>query len=91
MIRTGIAATVLAAAFVLGGPVAANAHSQTVDPPGAVGPTVTGPISRPFAQAHCNAASPGVVWEASNSVVVFTPAAQLPCQPIANPGGQVHP
>lgn len=91
MVSRILATAAVAAGLVLAGPVAANAHSQVVDPPGSVGPTVSGPISQPWAQAHCRAASPGVVWEASNGVVTFLPMANIPCPPVANPGGQVTP
>lgn len=91
MIRKVLATTAPAAALVLGGPLAADAHSQVVDPPGDVGPTVTGPISQAWAQAHCSAASPGVVWEASNGVATFLPMDNIPCPAVPNPGGQVTP
>jgi hypothetical protein len=71
---------------IMATPVAA--HSQTVTPPGKDA-VVSGPISNAWAQAHCHAASPGVVAGASNGVVVFTPQAALPCPAVANPGGQV--
>ena len=69
----------------------AAAHSITVTPNGngeGFGPR---PISKGWAQAHCNAASPGHIADASNGVVQFLPAGALPCPPVANPGGQVHP
>jgi len=78
------AALALLAAMAI--PVAA--HSQTVTPPGQDA-VVSGPISKAWAQAHCNAAAPAVVAGASNGVVVFTPQAALPCPDVANPGGQV--
>lgn len=92
MLRSTLAATVIAAGLVLAGPVAATAHTQTVDPPGQAGPTVSGPISQPWAQAHCSAASPGIVHEASNGVVTFLPA-HWPgdCPAVPNPGGQINP
>lgn len=68
---------------------AAAAHTQTVDPNGN-GDGFTRPISKAWAQAHCNAASPAVVSAASNGVVAFNPGAALPCPPVANPGGQIH-
>ena len=67
------------------------AHTQTVTPPAHDGPVVTGPISKSWAQAHCNAQSPAVVADASGGVVVFSPQAALPCPPVENPGGHVHP
>jgi hypothetical protein len=76
----------LALLAVMAIPVAA--HSQTVTPPGRDA-VVSGPISKAWAQAHCHAASPGVVAGASSGVVVFTPQAALPCPAVANPGGQV--
>jgi hypothetical protein len=70
----------------------ALAHTQTVTPRGLGGEeVVTGPISKTWAQAHCNAASPAIVTEASGGVMVFTPDEALPCPPVENPGGQVHP
>jgi hypothetical protein len=67
------------------------AHSQIVTPPGADDPAVSGPISRGWAQAHCNAESPSVVAERSGGVVQFLPGTALPCPETANPGGHVHP
>jgi len=64
-------------------------HSQAVDPNGN-GDGFTKPISNAWAQAHCHAASPAVVSEASNGVVQFLPAGALPCPPVPNPGGQIH-
>jgi hypothetical protein len=70
----------------------AFAHGQTVTPRGLGGEeVVTGPISKNWAQAHCNAASPAIVTEASGGVMVFTPDEALPCPSVENPGGQVHP
>lgn len=69
----------------------ALAHSQTVRPPGQDGPVVQGPISKAWAQAHCNAQAPYVTGEASDGVVVFSPQQALPCPAVANPGGQIHP
>lgn len=62
-----------------------------VQPPGQDEPTVTGPISKPWAQAHCHAASPAVVTDASGGVVSFPPGTALPCPDVENPGGQIHP
>jgi hypothetical protein len=67
----------------------AAAHSQTVTPNGN-GAGFSRPISKPWAQAHCHAASPAIVAERSNGVVQFLPAAALPCPAVPNPGGQVH-
>lgn len=67
----------------------ALAHTQTVNPNGN-GEGFTRPISKPWAQAHCHAESPGLVSEASNGVVQFLPAAALSCPAVHNPGGQVH-
>jgi hypothetical protein len=53
-------------------------------------PVVSGPISNPWPQAHCNAASPAIIADRSNGVVQFLPGAALPCPAVANPGGQVH-
>ena len=67
----------------------ALAHTQTVNPNGN-GEGFTKPISKAWAQAHCHAASPALVSEASNGVVQFLPAAALPCPAVPNPGGQIH-
>ena len=89
--RTRAASAVLAATMLLAlGATSVAAHSQTVNPNGN-GDGFTKPISKPFAQAHCNSAAPKVVAEASDGVVLFSPAAALPCPAIPNPGGQVHP
>lgn len=53
---------------------AAAAHSQTVDPNGSGDGFVNRPISRPWAMAHCQAASPLLVADASGGVVQFNPA-----------------
>jgi len=82
-----LAAAVVVLALSAGGLLA---HSQTVTPPGRGEAVVSGPISNPWAQAHCNAASPAIVTDASNGVVRFMPAAALPCPAVPNPGGQVH-
>lgn len=86
----GITAAVLSlvATAVLGvGSVAA--HSQTIDPIGE-GAGFTKPISNRWAQAHCRAEAPAVVYEASNGVVAFNPPTALPCPGnVMNPGGQV--
>lgn len=65
-------------------------HSQVVTPPGVGEDVVSGPISNPWAQAHCNAASPALSAERSNGVVQFLPAVALACPLVANPGGQIH-
>jgi hypothetical protein len=67
----------------------ALAHTQTVNPKGN-GEGFTKPISNRWAQAHCHAASPALVGQASNGVVQFLPAAALPCPAVENPGGQIH-
>ena len=82
------ASTALLLCAAVAGPAAA--HSQTVLPPPMDAPVVSGPISNPWAQAHCNAASPALVADRSNGVVSFRPAAALPCPDVPNPGGQVH-
>ena len=74
-------------ALLIGG--SALAHTQTVNPNGN-GEGFTKPISKAWAQAHCHAASPALVSEASNGVVQFLPAAALPCPAVPNPGGQIH-
>lgn len=68
----------------------ALAHTQTVNPKGNGEGFSDRPISNPWAQAHCNAASPALVGEASGGVVQFKPAAALPCPAVPNPGGQIH-
>jgi hypothetical protein len=86
--RAGGAAALAVISLTLGG-VEAGAHTQIVTPPSQDEPVVSGPISKPFAQAHCNAAAPEVLG--TDSVVGFAPYAALPCPAVANPGGQVHP
>jgi hypothetical protein len=81
-LATGLVALAMSAAAVA-------AHTQTVDPNGN-GDGFTKPISNPWAQAHCHAASPSLVFDASNGVVAFNPATALPCPAVPNPGGQVH-
>jgi hypothetical protein len=82
------ASTALLLAAAVAGPAAA--HSQTVLPPPKDAPVVSGPISKAWGQAHCNAAAPAIVADSSNGVVSFRPAAALPCPLVENPGGQVH-
>ncbi len=53
------------------------AHSQTVNPVGNGDGFTNRPISRSWAQAHCNAAAPLIVADASNEVVKFSPALQF--------------
>lgn len=69
----------------------ALAHSQTVSPPAHEEPVRDGEeVSRQWAQAHCNAASPEVL--ADVGVASFSPAGALPClEEYVNPGGQSHP
>jgi hypothetical protein len=67
----------------------ALAHTQTVDPKGN-SEGFTRPISNPWAQAHCNAASPALIYEASNGVVQFLPAGAFDCPAVPNLGGQIH-
>jgi hypothetical protein len=85
-----LASLVLAGLLTLMSASALLAHSQVVTPPSSDEPVVSGPISNPWAQAHCNAASPAIIADRSNGVVQFLPAAALPCPAVANPGGQVH-
>lgn len=87
-LRLSITAAVFAATALA--PGVASAHSQTVQPPGQDSPTVQGPISKPWAQAHCNAQAPFAV-AASGGVVVFLPVGNFTSCPAPNPGGQVHP
>jgi hypothetical protein len=79
------------AAVLTLGVLPAAAHSQTVQPPAQDAPTVQGPISQPYAQAHCHAQAPAVTGTASSGVVIFSPPESLPCPPVENPGEQVHP
>lgn len=86
--RLGLSASTTLLLLSAAGPVAA--HSQTVVPPSKDAPVVSGPISNPWAQAHCHAASPAIVADRSNGVVSFLPAGALPCPAVPNPGGEVH-
>lgn len=80
-----------AAGFLLALSVpAVSAHTHVVQPPSQDDPVVSQPISNPWAQAHCNAASPAIVVVASNGVNRFNPGITLPCPLVPNPGGQVH-
>jgi hypothetical protein len=79
-----IGAIALTAMLVV--PVAA--HTQTVIPASGDEPVVSGPISKAWAQAHCQANAMYVVYDASNGVVAFNPPVALICSS-ANPGGQV--
>lgn len=88
--RRALALTATGVVLVVGMAGPASAHTKIIQPPAHEDPVVSGPISQPWAQAHCNAASPEVVYEASG-VVQFAPGTALPCPPVANPGGQVHP
>lgn len=82
----------LAATMVLAlGAGSAAAHLQTVTPNGNSDGFGPRPVSRSWAQAHCNANSPSHIAESSNGVVQFTPAGPRDCDEIPNPGGQVHP
>lgn len=90
-LRRTIVATAGGSLLVLTAAGSALGHSQIVQPPSHDDPIVSGPISKAWAQAHCNAAAPAVVAERSGGVVRFTPGTALPCAAIANPGGQVHP
>lgn len=66
------------------------AHTMTLDPPAGTGGFTNEPISKPWAQAHCNAQSPAIVSDASGGVVAFNPPTALPCpHTVTNPGGQV--
>jgi hypothetical protein len=90
-LRRTIVATAGGSWLVLAVAASALGHSQIVQPPSHDEPVVIGPISKAWAQAHCNASSPAIVADRSDGVVRFLPGAALPCPPIANPGGQVHP
>jgi hypothetical protein len=94
MIRNAIRRVVLIASAAMvfaafaAGPTAA--HTKVITPPVHDEPVVSGPISRAWAQAHCNAASPEIVTDQSNGVVRFAPGIALPCPAVPNPGGQIH-
>jgi hypothetical protein len=66
-------AALAAAMLVALGAGGVAAHTQSVDPNGN-GEGFTKPISNSWAMAHCKAASPLHVHEASNGVVAFNPA-----------------
>ena len=89
-IKKSATSLVLASLLTLMSASALFAHSQVVTPKSRDVPVVSGPISKPWAQAHCHAASPAIVADRSKGVVQFLPAAALPCPAVANPGGQVH-
>ena len=85
-VPTSVVALVLTVAAA---PVAA--HRQIVTPPGQESPVVSGPISKPWAQAHCNANSPSIIEERSNGVVQFLPKSGTDlCPAVPNPGDQIH-
>ena len=90
-LRRTIAATVGGSLLVLAAAGAVFGHSQIVQPPSHDEPVVIGPISKVWAQAHCNASSPAIIADRSGGVVQFLPSAPRDCLPTANPGGQVHP
>lgn len=73
MIKKIAALAALATALLVAAPGPAFAHSQTVVPPGFDSPVVSGPISQPWAEAHCRSAAPSVVARASGGVVSFSP------------------
>ena len=79
-------AVVATIALVIAG--GASAHNLTVTPPGAEEAVFDQTVSQGFAQAHCRAQSPEQATANSGGTVVFTPATELPCPPIENPGGQ---
>lgn len=90
-LRRTIVATAGGSLLVLAAAGSVLAHSQIVQPPSHDDPVVIGPISKAWAQAHCNASAPAIVADRSDGVVRFLPGAALPCPAIANPGGHVHP
>lgn len=90
-LRRTLAAAAASSLLVLAVAGSVLGHSQIVQPPSHDEPVVVGPISKAWAQAHCNSAAPATVANASDGVVRFLPGAALPCPAIANPGGQVHP
>lgn len=90
-LRRTIFATAAGSLLVLTAATSVFAHSQVVQPPSHDEPVVIGPISKAWAQAHCNSSAPAIVADASDGVVQFWPGTALPCPLVANPGGQVHP
>lgn len=70
---------IAALALLIAMAVPVAAHTQTVTPPGQDAPVVTGPISRPWAKAHCVSAAPATAGAASNGVVVFNPPFNFGC------------
>lgn len=90
-LRRAIVATAGSSLLVLVAAGSVLSHSQIVHPPSLDEPVVVGPISRAWAQAHCNANSPALIADRSGGVVQFLPGAPKACLPISNPGGQVHP
>ena len=86
---TSIGAAIGVISMLGAGP--ALAHSQTVSPPGHEDPVREGEaVSRQWAQAHCNAASPEVL--ADSGVAAFSPAGALAClEEYENPAGRSHP
>lgn len=87
--KSTLIAAAAALTLVLSG-APALAHTQSVTPPGQEDAVVSGPVSKPWAQAHCQAAAPQV--HEGHAVVQFLPAENLPClDTTLNPGGQSHP
>lgn len=91
LVRRVARASLIGTLLVVLTATAVAAHSITVTPNGNADGFGPRPISRPWAQAHCNANSPSHIAESSNGIVQFTPADALPCPAIENRGGQVHP
>ena len=88
--RGAVAAILSLVATALLAVGSAAAHTQSVDPNGGDAGWIDEPISKPWAQAHCHSAAPGVVFEASDGVVKFSPLGHALCSStITNPGGQV--
>ncbi len=87
----GTLAAILAVTATLAIAVSSTAaHTQTVNPKGGDAGFTNEPISKAWAQAHCNAHAPAVVSGASDGVVAFNPPTALPCPAsVTNPGGQV--
>lgn len=87
--RRSLFSLVAALALLVALAVPVAAHTQTVTPPGQDEPVVgTRLIARPWIEAHCTSAAPGVAGEASGGVVIFAPQEQKPCSTELNPGGQ---
>lgn len=75
--RRGIAVILAVVATVTVAVGGAAAHRMTVDPKGTDPVRTDEPISQPWAAAHCKAAAPGIVYDSSGGVVLFSPKTVL--------------